>query len=254
MSNQVAFRDAPFQLRGSNFTMMVLKVSDPHAQNFFFALSDKVRQAPNFFRNAPVVLDLDDLPPGQGFDFENFCDLLRTLGLIAVGLQGGTREQQEAALAVGLAVFPQGRAAADAAPAAPRPVAVADAPAATAPAAAPAHDLPYQKATLLVRENVRSGRQLYAQGGDLVVIGSVSPGAELVADGNIHVYGALRGRALAGMAGDRNARIFCQSLEAEMVSIAGLYRVSEDLEKSVLRRQVQIYLDQGFLHIDPVTV
>ncbi|WP_044562104.1 septum site-determining protein MinC, partial [Azospirillum sp. B4] len=71
---------------------------------------------------------------------------------------------------------------------------------------------------------------------------------------NIHVYGALRGRALAGMAGDRTARIFCQSLEAEMVSIAGLYRVSEDLEKSVLRRQVQIYLDQGFLHIDPVTV
>ncbi|MEE3625548.1 septum site-determining protein MinC [Nitrospirillum sp. BR 11752] len=254
MSNQVAFRDAPFQLRGSNFTMMVLKVSDPHAQNFFFALSDKVRQAPNFFRNAPVVLDLDDLPPGQGFDFENFCDLLRTLGLIAVGLQGGTREQQEAALAVGLAVFPQGRAAADAQPTAPRPVALADAPAAAAPAAAPAHDLPYQKATLLVRENVRSGRQLYAQGGDLVVIGSVSPGAELVADGNIHVYGSLRGRALAGMAGDRNARIFCQSLEAEMVSIAGLYRVSEDLEKSVLRRQVQIYLDQGFLHIDPVTV
>ncbi|MEC4593702.1 MULTISPECIES: septum site-determining protein MinC [Nitrospirillum] len=254
MSNQVAFRDAPFQLRGSNFTMMVLKVSDPHAQNFFFALSDKVRQAPNFFRNAPVVLDLDDLPPGQGFDFENFCDLLRTLGLIAVGLQGGTREQQEAALAVGLAVFPQGRATADAQPATPRPVAVADAPVAAAPVPAPAHDLPYQKATLLVRENVRSGRQLYAQGGDLVVIGSVSPGAELVADGNIHVYGALRGRALAGMAGDHNARIFCQSLEAEMVSIAGLYRVSEDLEKSVLRRQVQIYLDQGFLHIDPVTV
>ncbi|MEA1651442.1 septum site-determining protein MinC [Nitrospirillum sp. BR 11164] len=258
MSNQVAFRDAPFQLRGSNFTMMVLKVSDPHAQNFFFALSDKVRQAPNFFRNAPVVLDLDDLPPGQGFDFENFCDLLRTLGLIAVGLQGGTREQQEAALAVGLAVFPQGRATAEAPPAA-RPQAVADAPAAPVAAAvaaapAPAHDLPYQKATLLVRENVRSGRQLYAQGGDLVVIGSVSPGAELVADGNIHVYGSLRGRALAGMAGDHNARIFCQSLEAEMVSIAGLYRVSEDLEKSVLRRQVQIYLDQGFLHIDPVTV
>ncbi|MBB6253932.1 septum site-determining protein MinC [Nitrospirillum iridis] len=253
MSNQVAFRDAPFQLRGSNFTMMVLKVSDPHAQNFFFALSDKVRQAPNFFRNAPVVLDLDDLPPGQSFDFENFCDLLRTLGLIAVGLQGGTREQQEAALAVGLAVFPQGRATPDAAPA-PRPAAVADVPAPAVVAPAPAHDLPYQKATLLVRENVRSGRQLYAQGGDLVVIGSVSPGAELVADGNIHVYGALRGRALAGMAGDRTARIFCQSLEAEMVSIAGLYRVSEDLEKSVLRRQVQIYLDQGFLHIDPVTV
>jgi septum site-determining protein MinC len=81
----------------------------------------------------------------------------------------------------------------------------------------------------LVTEPVRSGTQIYARGTDLVVPAAVSPGAELVADGNIHVYGALRGRALAGANGDAGARIFCARLEAELVSIAGRYLVSEQL-------------------------
>ncbi|HYE50881.1 MAG TPA: septum site-determining protein MinC [Azospirillaceae bacterium] len=241
----MAYREAPFQLRGSSFTMMVLKISDQHDPNFFPLLQNKIAQAPNFFRNAPVVLDLDDLPPGTGFDFAGFAELLARVGLVLVGLQGGTRELQDAVLAAGYAVVPPARAAR---PEQPRAEAAAAAP----QAAEPAPELPYQKATMIVTEPIRSGRQVYAQGGDLVVVGSVSPGAELLADGSIHVYGALRGRALAGIAGDRGARIFCQSLEAEMVSIAGLYRVSEDMEKSVLRRQVQIHLDNGFLHIDPV--
>ncbi len=240
----MAYRNEPFQLRGSSFTMMVLKVTDPNDPTFFSALQGKVAQAPNFFRNAPVVLDLDELPPGAAFDFRAFAELLARVGLVLVGLQGGTRELQDAVLAAGYAVVPPARAAK---PEAPR-VVEASAPAAEAP------ELPYQKSTMIVAETIRSGRQIYAQGGDLVVIGSVSPGAELLADGSIHVYGALRGRALAGIAGDRGARIFCQSLEAEMVSISGLYRVSEDLEKAVLRRQAQVFLDPatGYLRIDPV--
>src|SRR5690606_16388031 len=99
---------------------------------------------------------------------------------------------------------------------------------------------------------VRSGRQIYAQGGDLVIVGPVSPGAELLADGSIHVYGALRGRALAGVSGDERARIFCQSLEAELISIAGLYRIAEDIDRAVLRKQVQIYLEEGRLRFAPV--
>ena len=240
----MAYRNEPFQLRGSSFTMMVLKVTDPNDPGFFSALQGKVAQAPNFFRNAPVVLDLDELPPGSAFDFRAFAELLARVGLVLVGLQGGTRELQDAVLAAGYAVVPPARAAK---PEAPR-VVEASAPAAEAP------ELPYQKSTMIVAETIRSGRQIYAQGGDLVVIGSVSPGAELLADGSIHVYGALRGRALAGIAGDRGARIFCQSLEAEMVSISGLYRVSEDLDKAVLRKQTQVFLDPttGYLHIDPV--
>lgn len=251
-SNQAAFRDAPFQLRAGAITMMVLKVTEPNAQNFFFALSDKVRQTPNFFRNAPVVLDLDDLAPDEPFDFGHFTGLLRTLGLIAVGLTGGTEHQQDLALAAGLALFPpprppQGEPAAPAAAPPPAPAQPVHVVAAEPP---PAHGVP----ALVITEPVRSGRQIYAQDRDLVVVGTVSPGAELAADGNIHVYGTLRGRALAGVSGDQSARIFCHSLEAEMVSIAGLYRLSEDFDKAVLRRQVQIHLDQGFLRIDPLTV
>jgi len=248
----MAYRNEPFQLRGSSFTMMVLKVTDPNDPTFFDALQGKVAQAPNFFRNAPVVLDLDDLPPGSAFDFRAFAELLARVGLVLVGLQGGTRELQDGVLAAGYAVVPPARAAK---PEAPRVVEAAPSShAAPVAAEAAAPELPYQKSTMIVAETIRSGRQIYAQGGDLVVIGSVSPGAELLADGSIHVYGALRGRALAGIAGDRGARIFCQSLEAEMVSIAGLYRVSEDLDKAVLRKQTQVYLDAatGYLHIDPV--
>lgn len=261
---QVAYRDAPFQLRGSTFTMMVLKVSDPHNPNFFPVLSGKIAQAPNFFRHAGVVLDLDDLPAGTPFDMDAFCKLLKNLGLMAVGLQGGSKEQQDAALARGMALLatPRGKVetfdplagtgrspaqglanvqAQPQAPAAPTP----------APVAMPEPPAP-QRSTMVVAENIRSGRQIYAAGGDLVVIGSVSPGAELLADGSIHVYGSLRGRALAGVSGDQSARIFCQSLDAELVSIAGLYRVSEDIGQDIRRRQVQIYLNNGYLHIDPL--
>ncbi|GGE66762.1 putative septum site-determining protein MinC [Niveispirillum cyanobacteriorum] len=269
MSNQVAFRDAPFQLRGSTFTMMVLKVSDPHNPNFFPVLSGKIAQAPNFFRNAGVVLDLDDLPAGMPFDMDAFCKLLKNLGLMAVGLLGGTKPQQDAALARGMALIaaPRGKvelfdplAGTGRSPAQGlanvqgqgQPEAQAAPNPAPAPAPAPMPEPAPQRSAMVIAENVRSGRQIYAPGGDLVVIGSVSPGAELLADGSIHVYGALRGRALAGVSGDQNARIFCQSLDAELVSIAGLYRVSEDIGKDIRRRQVQIYLNNGYLHIDPL--
>jgi septum site-determining protein MinC len=96
--------------------------------------------------------------------------------------------------------------------------------------------------TLLVTTPVRSGTQIYARGGDLVVTAAVSPGAEIMADGNIHVYGALRGRALAGAAGDTESRIFCSRFEAELVSIAGRYLVSEQLPSAERGFAVQIAL------------
>ncbi|MGH7108878.1 MAG: septum site-determining protein MinC, partial [Stellaceae bacterium] len=101
----------------------------------------------------------------------------------------------------------------------------------------------------LVTQLVRSGSQIYARGGDLVVTAAVSPGAEIAADGNIHVYGALRGRALAGASGDRDARIFCSRLEAELVSIAGRYLVSEQLPPEQHGAAVQITLVDDVLTI-----
>jgi septum site-determining protein MinC len=100
---------------------------------------------------------------------------------------------------------------------------------------------------------VRSGRQIYAQGGDLIVLASISPGAELIADGHIHVYGALRGRALAGIAGNPQARIFCRSLEAELVSVAGYWRVRDDIPEELIGKPVQIYLGNEQVVIEELT-
>jgi len=97
---------------------------------------------------------------------------------------------------------------------------------------------------------VRSGRQLYAHRGDLVIMAPVSHGAELLADGHIHVYGPLRGRALAGVTGDVNARIFCQSLDAELISVAGYWRVREDIDESLIGKPVQIRLEGERLLIE----
>jgi septum site-determining protein MinC len=106
--------------------------------------------------------------------------------------------------------------------------------------------------TKIIYQPVRSGQQIYAKGGDLIILAAVSPGAEILADGNIHVYGALRGRALAGVRGDTRARIFCHSLEAELVSIAGHYKISEDLQKSGWKTASQIGLIEDKLTITPL--
>jgi septum site-determining protein MinC len=99
---------------------------------------------------------------------------------------------------------------------------------------------------------VRSGQRIFADRGDLVVVASVSSGAELISHGSIHVYGPLRGRALAGVNGDRAARIFCQSLEAELVAIAGLYLTSDDLGPTVRQQRVQAFLQDDTLRIEPL--
>ncbi len=229
-------QSAPFQLRGGSFTMMVLKLIDPASDIFFSRLGDKVRLAPNFFRNAAVVLDLDAVPEALDCDFGDIKTRLRDCNLIAVGVQGGHKRQHEAALRVGLPLVPAGRPTRT------------DTRLASGIAQA---KLSPSRPALVINDMVRSGRQIYAPGGDLVVTAMVSAGAELLADGHVHVYGPLRGRALAGLSGDTSARIFCLSLEAEMVSIAGLYRVNEDFEPAIVRKPVQIYLKDGYLCLEP---
>lgn len=105
-----------------------------------------------------------------------------------------------------------------------------------------------QPPTKLITHPVRSGQRVYTQG-DLVVLAQVSAGAEIIAEGNIHVYGTLRGRALAGVQGNMEARIFCSILQAELVSIAGNYKISEDLDKTVYNKPVHIYLSNHTLVI-----
>ncbi|MBI1207624.1 MAG: septum site-determining protein MinC [Azospirillum sp.] len=238
-----------FQLRGSAFTMMVLKINEARAGALVTELQDKVRQAPNFFRNAPIVVDLDGLSDDmRRIDLSGLVARLRSLQLIVVGVQGGSRNQQTAAIAAGLPVVPSGRPA-RLEPVAPTVTGVA---AEALSAGTVAEPTTARQPTMIVNEPVRSGRQIYAQNCDLIVTAMVSAGAELLADGNIHVYGALRGRALAGLGGDKGARIFCLSMEAEMLSVAGLYLVSEDIDPAVHRKPAQVHLKDGYLRLDAI--
>jgi len=223
-------------VQGALFTVMVVRADMLRDPAFASELAQQIERSPRFFQNAPVVLDLNG---AEGFadpaDFARAAELLGGHTLALVGVQNAGPAQVVAAAASGLASF------------APSPGQSGRRPArATAPAAAPAAPPPAREpprqAARLVTTPVRSGTQIYARGTDLIVTAAVSPGAELVADGNIHVYGALRGRALAGATGDTAARIFCSRLEAELVSIAGCYLVSEQLPPEERGFAVQIAL------------
>jgi len=259
-------------VQGAIFTIMVIKVADPRDPIFEQDLAAQIARSPRFFEHAPVILDLKD---NLGFlDADEFFAvkaLLRRHRLVPVGVQNASNAQQRAAAAAELAVFGasnQNRRvempAAVAVTAAPipapapmpaparvpapapavRPTASAAAsrsPSATAAAAAATASAGKGK-TKLVTQPVRSGAQIYARGADLVVTSSVSAGAEIIADGHIHVYGTLRGRAIAGAAGDGEARIFASRLDAELVSVAGRYLVSENIGPEYRGYPVQVAL------------
>ena len=250
----------PFRLKGGGFTLLVFEPLDLRAPDLFRRLMDRLAQAPNFYRNAPVVIDLAALAESRPINFAELANRLRQHKLIPVGVMNSTPEQAQAAANAGLALLPAARPQAVQEPrrevaSAPTPVAEpqpipqpSNKPVAAPPAAAPA----VSRTALVISEPVRAGGQIYAEGRDLVLLSSVSPGAEVLADGHIHAYGRLRGRALAGIGGDEGARIFCRSLEAELVSVAGRFRVSEDMDQSLAGKPTQIFLDGGFLMIEPL--
>jgi septum site-determining protein MinC len=224
----------PFELKGSLFTLTVLHLFHPDRAAIERHLAAKIKQAPGFFSNTPVVIDLDGMvEPPDGVDFSGLHELLREHGMVPVGIRNGSPELQIIARQAGLAALPESRATG----AARKPERVDP---------APAH-------SRIFSHPVRSGQQIYAPDGDLIVLGTVSAGAEVIADGNIHIYGALRGRALAGVKGDIEPRIFCQSLEAELVSIAGRYRISEQIDPDDRGKAMQIHLVEDRLIIEHLT-
>src|SRR4051812_813223 len=242
-------------VQGALFTVMVVRAGMLRDGEFGHELAAQVERSPRFFRNAPVVLDLKG---ADGFteaaDFVEARDVLRERTLTLVGVQNAEPAQLAAATEAGLASFAPSattpiRRAPRAAAAAPEP----NSPGTDSPPPAEPSPVspPARAATRIVTEPVRSGTQIYARGGDLIVTAAVSAGAEVMADGNIHVYGRLRGRALAGAAGDTAARIFCTRLEAELVSIAGRYLVSEQLPAEYQGGAAQVALVHDTLTILP---
>ena len=234
------------QLRGGAFTLLVLRMVDPKDQAFYSWLADKVMQAPNFFRHGPVVIDLQDLADAPPFNIAELSRRLRQHWLVPIGVQNGTEEQNKAAINAGLSVFPDGHETPIKAELWPAPVNEAPGNAAEPNVASGMH-------SRLITQTVRSGQQVYAHRGDLVVLASISPGAELLADGHIHVYGTLRGRAVAGVSGDTDARIFCYSLDAELISVAGFWRVRDDIPEQLIGRPVQVFLDRERVEIEPLS-
>lgn len=219
-------------------------------------MADRVRSAPKLFQRAAVILDfggLSDCPDAATVN--SLVEGLRGAGVLPVGIAYGTSAIETLSREVGLPLLAKFRAAyetgsvvAHAAPPPPgepaptaKPASVAPAPAAPVAAASPGmmHVTP-----------VRSGQQVYAQDRDLTVCATVGAGAEVIADGSIHIYGALRGRALAGAGGLATARIFCREFNAELVAIAGTYKVLEEIPRDLIGKPVQIWLENDSLRIE----
>lgn len=232
------------ELKGTTFTISVLHLSDGNPDRIRQLLEAKVAQAPQFFNCAPLVLNVERL--SEIPDFEQLRELVESEDFVLVGITGARDETMKtAAKAAGLAVMVSGKSRkTDPEPAAPAPDPVEAAP--VAPVQAP------MEPSKVHVGPVRSGQQIYAAGTSLVVLGSVSPGAEVIADDSIHIYGALRGRAIAGAKGNPLARIYCQQLQAELLSIAGTFQLSDALPAGLIQEPVHIRLDNEQLRIDRI--
>lgn len=222
-----------FQFKASFFPCTVLQLLHYDLEKLHHQLDAAIRCAPNLFKGSFVIIDLEKLNPAEILNFIKVKQIVVTSGMVPIAVRGGSEEQRLAAMMDGLPLLPATKLNIT--------------------------DIDKQKMvelpkhTKLVTHPVRSGMQVYAKECDLIVTAAVSPGAELFSDGNIHVYGVLRGRALAGVQGDRQARIFCRSLEAELVSIAGYYLTKEDMQMFTAKDgMVQIFLENEKVRIEAI--
>lgn len=214
-------------------------------------MRSRVQRAPNLFDRAAVVIDFGGLAhTPDAATARSLIDGLRAAGVLPVALAYGTSETEQLAIQLGLPLLAKFRAQYERADGAPPP-APAPAPARREPEPprAPAPAAAQSQPGLVHAAPVRSGQQIYADHRDLTVLTAVGAGAEVIADGSVHIYGALRGRALAGAQGNAQARIFCREFHAELVAVAGHYKVLEDIPKDLIGKPVQVWLEDDQLRI-----
>ncbi len=244
------------ELKGTNFTLFVLSITNNDLNSVQQALLNKVQQAPAFFSGAPIVINVSQCE--DSIDFLGLAEVVKSQQFVLVGITGCQDDEiKQAARQAGLAVLKSG------------PQSPVDVPISASVSAlnsqnevAPATPVETTKiktqikvqhqqtpATQFHHGQLRSGQQIYAKDKNLVIIGSVSAGAEVIADGSIHVYGHLRGRAIAGAKGDSKARIFCRNLEAELISINGNYKLSETLQEECWQQPATVSLEDDQLII-----
>lgn len=251
MNSKIDASDA-CDLRFGQVGIACVRVRRADAAALCDELERRVRAAPQLFSRAAVVLDLSHLLdlPDDGI-VDALLEAVRSAGMLPVGLAYGTSETEALARRMGLPLIAKFRAAYEPEGGAAAPTAMAmaaePAPASAPPVREPIHaSSPTAGPALGAQQHdgaVRSGQQVYARDRDLIVTGAIANGAEVIADGNIHVYGGLRGRAMAGAQGDEKARIYVSDFRAELVAIAGHYRVFEQIPKDLEGQSVQCWLD-----------
>jgi septum site-determining protein MinC len=240
----------PFiRLRGRSIMALVLSPEAP-LPGWLASLDAQIERAPNFFDNRPVIVDVGTLPT----DTPDVAGLMRAIasrGIHIIGMEGAHPSWS--------GLEPWGRPLPGAGKAGkpidiPEPAAPAPRPAASAPRPAPqpAPAGPTEPASLLIDHSIRSGQSIAFETGDVTILGSVASGAEVVAGGSIHVYGALRGRAIAGLAGNASARIYCRKLHAELVAIDGVYQTAEDMPPDRIGAPSCAWLDGDLMRITPI--
>ena len=259
MNDAPAETRAPcFELKGGMLTLTLLELRYFDLEAFEHTLREKIRQAPGFFRDLPIVISLDRYErPAAELDFFQMIGCCRRHSIQVAAVKGGDEDVKRLARNASLAWIPSHAAKAATAPSAQEapetPAPHSDEATTTAqPQAAPESPSGESRPGRIITQPVRSGQQVYAPEGDLIIMAPVGAGAEVLAAGHIHVYGPLRGRALAGVHGDTDARIFCQSLEAELVSVAGHYKISEDLQDSCWKQAAEVRFRDDSLAVRPL--
>lgn len=246
---EVATKASPaLALKGGLFTLTAIQIYRIDLSTIADELDSKIQQAPNFFQNTPIVIDLSLIERVELKALTDLVALFKQKKLIPVGVRGIPAETKPLVIEAGLAILPEAKTLVKDIKPSAKPLQLAS-------AVQTKSELPEDTESSaqgrLITTPVRSGQQVYVPNGDLVILSSVSHGAELLTEGHIHVHGALRGRALAGINGNKSAIIYCKSLEAELVSIAGQYKLIEDLKENDLwKRSVCIKLVNDRLQVE----
>lgn len=213
-------------LKGSSFALSVLHLTEDNISDCLQFLYNKIEQAPAFFTHAPLVVDIEKAPQID-IDFEGLRQGIVKAGMIPVGVTGcQTPLVKKNVTNAGFAVMSPSKSGYQ----------------------APAETVP----TKVIRTPVRSGQQVYAKGGDLVILNHVSAGAEVIADGSVHIHGTCRGRIIAGASGNKGTMILCDDLQAELISIAGHYRLTDQIEAQHWQQKVLVTLNDEQLTLDSI--
>lgn len=238
-----------FQLKGSNVTSIVLEISVYGSSDFAEQLKEKVAQAPSFFSQSAIVISLDKLE--VGVDLHALIADCRLANLHPMAFKGGVGEFQDSIAATGLPWLPDsgGRnQLIDLEPKTVEPETIIET-VVQERIVEKVVERVIERPTKVIHRPVRGGQQIYAEGADLIVLAQVSEGAEVLADGNVHVYAPLRGRALAGVKGDQTARVFCLQMEAELVSVAGVFMLSDELREKAWKQAAQVFIENDKLNV-----